>query len=143
MNGLRSGTKMKKRESLFKYQSRIYNVQRNSDVIHRAIKMTFKNKLFPSLNVIKGKILPNGSKGILRHYHYRSDPKLGPGIVAVRKIPCSCHACTYILSLSWDAKTKESVNQYRYGRVYNCKYSQIIVCHNNWILITFKDNGTG
>ena len=54
------------------------------------------NKIFPSLNVIKGEILPYGSKEIPRHYHYRSDPELVPGVVAIRRIPCSCHACTTI-----------------------------------------------
>ena len=38
-------------------------------------------------------------KGVLRHYHYRSDQKSGPGIFAIRRIPCSCHDCTTILSL--------------------------------------------
>ena len=79
--------KMKKRQSKLKYQSRIYNVQRKSDVNHRGMKMIWNNKLFPSLNVINGKTLPYSSMGILRHYHYRSDPEFGPGIVAIRRIP--------------------------------------------------------
>ena len=61
---------MKKRESLFKYQSRIYNVQRKYDVNHRGMKMRWNNKNFQSLNVINGKMLPYGSKGIIRHYNY-------------------------------------------------------------------------
>ena len=47
------------------------------------------------------------------HYHYRSDTKLDMGIFAIRIIPCSCQACTKILSLSWDSKTKEAFNQPR------------------------------
>ena len=66
--------------------------------------MICNNKLFPSLNVIIGKTYPYGTKGILRHYHYRSDTKLGPGIVSVRIIPCNCRDCINILSLSWDLK---------------------------------------
>ena len=97
--------------------------------------MIRKNKIFPSLNVINGKTSPYESKGIIRHHYYWSDPKLGPGIVAIRIITCSCHDCISILSLSWDSKTKESVNQTRYVRAYDCKYSQIIDCHNNWILM--------
>ena len=38
-NGLKGSTGMKKMQSQFKYQSRIYNVQRNSDVDHRGIKI--------------------------------------------------------------------------------------------------------
>ena len=78
-----------------------------------------QQQTFPSLNVINGEILPYGSKGILSNYHYRSDTKLGPGIVEMIRISCSFHACTTILDLYWDIKTKESVNQPRYGRVYN------------------------
>ena len=70
LNGLKGITKMKNRESLFKYQSRIYNVQRKSDVNHTGMKMKWKNILFPSLNVINGKSSTYGSKSILIHYHY-------------------------------------------------------------------------
>ena len=125
--------KMQNRESLLKYQLIIYNVQRNSYVNKRSIKVIQNITLFPSLNFIKGIISPYGSKGIPRHYHYCSDPNLGPVIVTIRRILCSCHYCTTILYISWDSKTKEAVNHHRYGRVYNFKYSQIIGCHNNWI----------
>ena len=108
---------MKKRESLFKYQSRIYNVQRKSVVDHRGMKMIWNNKLFPSLNAINGKKSPYSSKGILRHYHYRSDLKLGTVIVAIRRTLCSCHACTAILSIYWDSKIKETIHQPIYFRV--------------------------
>ena len=65
------------------------------DVNHRGMEMRWKNKLFLSLNIIKGKRL-YGSKGILRHYHHCSDPKLGLGIVAIILVPFSYHACTII-----------------------------------------------
>ena len=57
-NGLKGSTKIKNLESLFKYKSRIYNVQGNYDVNHKGIKMIWSNKSFPSLNVINGKISP-------------------------------------------------------------------------------------
>ena len=43
LNGLKGSTKMQKRESLFKYKSRIYNVQRNYDFLsfppgHRSVR---------------------------------------------------------------------------------------------------------
>ena len=53
-----------------------------------------------------------------------------------------CHSCTTILSLPWDLKTKESINQPRYGRVYNCEYYLIIGSHNNWIILNFIDEIT-
>ena len=142
LNGPKGSTKMKNIESLFNYQSDIYNVQRKSDVNHRGMKMIWNNKRFPSLNVINGKTSPYISKGILRHYHYRSDPKLGLEIVAIIRIPCNCHACTNILSLSCYSKIKEAVNHPRYGRANNCKYSQILIFHNNWITMNFLDDVT-
>ena len=104
--------------------------------------MRWNNKTFPSLNVIKGEILPYISKVILKYYHYRSDPKLGPAIVSTRIILCIFHACTAILSLSWDSKIKEAVNHPIYGRFYNCGYSQILGCPNNWIIMSFLGDGT-
>ena len=140
LNGLKGSTKIQKIQSQLKYKSRIKNIQINSDVYHRGMRMRWNNKIFPSLNVINGKKSPYASKGILRHYHYWSDPRLCPGIVSIIRIPCSFQACTTILSLSWDPKIKEAVNQYRYGRLYDCKYSQIIGCQNNWILMIFLDD---
>ena len=74
LNGIKSRTKIQKRQSQLKYQSSIYNVKSNSDVNHRGMKMIWNNNIFTSLNVINGKKSPYGSKGILRHYHYQSDP---------------------------------------------------------------------
>ena len=44
--------------------------------------------------------------------------------------------------MSWDSKIREAVNQPKYDRVYNLKYSQFLSCHNNWIIIFFFDDGT-
>ena len=77
---------MKKIESLFKFKSHFYSVQRNNNVNHRGMKMLCNKKLFPSLNVINGKPYTYGRKGIIRYYHYRYDPKLDSGIVVIRRI---------------------------------------------------------
>ena len=108
--------------------------QRKYDVNHIGIKIICNNKLFPSLNIVNVKSSPYLSKGIIIHYHYLSDPKLCLGIVAIKIIPCSCHACKIILS---DSKIIEAFNQHRCGRVYNFKYSQILGCHNNWNIMGF------
>ena len=102
--------------------------------------MRWSNKRFPLLNFIKGKIPPYDSKVIQRHYHYHSDPKLGPGIFTIRRVPCIFHAFTTLLSFSWDSKTKEAVNQPGYGLVYNWKYPQTTGCNDNLIIILFLDD---
>ena len=43
LNGLKGSTKIQDMESLFKHQYRIYNIQSNSDVDHRGIKIIWKN----------------------------------------------------------------------------------------------------
>ena len=55
-------------------------------LITEVLKCDLKNEKFPSLNVINGKSSLYGSKGILIHCHYWSDPKFGMGIVAIRII---------------------------------------------------------
>ena len=67
-----------------------------------------EQKLFPSLNDINGKTSTYGSKGIIRKYCYRSDPKLGPGIVAIIIIICSFQSCIEISSISWYYTIKET-----------------------------------
>ena len=47
LNRLICSTKMKKRESIFKYKLRIYNFLRNYDVNHRGIKIRRNNKTLP------------------------------------------------------------------------------------------------
>ena len=73
--------------------------------------------LFQLLNVINGKTGPYGSKVVLRHYHYWSDPKLGLVVVVLRIIPCSCDGYTTQLSLPYYCKIKDACNKPRYGIV--------------------------
>ena len=88
------------------------------------------------------KTSPYGRKGVLRHFYYGSDPKLGPGIVYIRIITCSCHYCITLLSLTWGSKIKTACYQPRYGVVYDCKYSLLLGSHFNWIIINSIDDGT-
>ena len=106
------------------------------------MKFRWNNKLFPSLNSIHGKTSPYLIKGVLRHFHCRSDPKFGPGVVYHRRITYSFHYYITQLSLPWGSKIKAACNHPRYGIVYDCKYSLILVSNNNWILINFIDDWT-
>ena len=79
----------------------------------------------------------NGIKGVIRHYNYKSDNKLGQGIVAIRRSNCSFHACTTQLFLIWDSTMKYACNQPRYWRFYECKYCLTLGSHNNWVNADF------
>ena len=67
-----------------------------------------KNK-FPSLNGMNGKAYPYGRKGVLRNYHYWPDPKLVPGIFAIRIITCSFHTCTLYYFFTGIQKPKKQL----------------------------------
>ena len=58
--------------------------------------MKFKgnNKLFTPMDFINGKTYHYGRKGVLGNFHYRDDTKLGPGVVAIRRITCSFNSST-------------------------------------------------
>ena len=88
LNGLKGSTKMQERESLFKYQSRVYSVQSNYDVDHRGMKMQWDNKMFSSLNVIKWKIISIWKKGYSKTLY-----------LSVRSKIWSVHCCNYRNSL--------------------------------------------
>ena len=47
LNRLKGRSNMQNTESILKYQSRIYNFQKNSDINHRGTKVICNNKLFP------------------------------------------------------------------------------------------------
>ena len=92
------------------------------------------------LNLINVKTAPYRSKGVLRNYHSRSDPKLVQVVISVVIIPFSFQACTTQLSLSWDSKIKDTCNQPIYVIVYGCKYSLMLGYHYNWIIMNFLDD---
>ena len=105
------------------------------------MKLRRSNKFFPSSNVINGKTDSYKRKGVLRHCQYRSDTKLGTGVVDLRRIPCNFHHFTTQWYLPWDSKSKGACNQPIYGRVSYCKYFIIFGYHNNWIIMNFIDDG--
>ena len=44
---------------------------------------------------------PHGARGLSNYYHSCFDPKLGLGIFAIRRIPCSFVGCTSMLDKPW------------------------------------------
>ena len=84
---------------------------------------------------------PYGRKFLIRDYSYRVDPKLGKGVVSVKIIPYVFHSCQKQLFIPWGPKIKYLCNKSRYTRALICKYSQIMVSYNNWIILNFIDEG--
>ena len=81
-------------------------------LITEELKLWQKNKLFSYLNIINRKTTPYGIKGVLRHYHYRYNQKLGQGVVSTRIIPWICYDCTtqsYLSLSSYLSQCPENV----------------------------------
>ena len=77
--------------------------------------------------------------GILHHYNFRADPKLGYECIAVRRIPCACDACLNQMKQSW-LRNKSFHEQPRYmSNNKNCVLWNVMGELNNWKLISIID----
>ena len=77
--------------------------------------------------------------GIQHHYNFRADPVLGPGYIAVRRIPCACKACVSQLKLPW-ILNKDFSEQPRYmSHNKDCVLWPIMEGLNDWLLISLTD----
>ena len=56
---------------------------------------------FPELQFIVLHNKPHGVCGLGKHYHMRFDTKLGHVMCAIRKIPCACPPCKFVLDQHW------------------------------------------
>ena len=78
-----------------------YNVQNDADVAHKYVKIFFNKNQFPSLPFCGPHTKPHGVRGLSKHYHMRFDTKLGHGICAIHRIPCTYAACKSMLDKPW------------------------------------------
>jgi hypothetical protein len=95
-NGVKSEGKYRKRESEAKMKQRHYHVQDSGDVSFSAISMKLTG--FPASKMTRS--------GLRAMYNIRADPDLGMGKIALRRIPCMCHACAEQLQTPWLVNTK-------------------------------------
>ena len=69
--------------------------------------------------------------GLMKCHNIRADPKLGPGHVAMRMMPCSCDVCVKKLALPW-APGVDASKQACYQPISNCKCDAVLGELNNW-----------
>ena len=124
-----------------KYQRAKYFIQKEEDVKFNHINVAWDNTVFSKLPFVDASAVIRGRQGIMTHYNYRVDPKLGFGKCAVRRIPCMCSACIAQLDLPWDP-TLPAEEQPRFAQVQTCKYWKIFEGMNDWIIMTLQDKGT-
>ena len=135
-------TKSAKRQANSTFKARHYFVQNKDDVKHSLVNMSWKNTLFPKLPAPESQPNVHGKHGVMTHYHFRVDPKLGEGKCAIRRIPCACAACIEQMQKHWDPKIKDPSEQPRYSPVQQCTYSSILGAYNDWVIMDFKNKAT-
>ena len=82
-SGVKSKGKYRKWESEAKMKQRHYHVQDISHISFSEISMKLTG--FPASKMTRS--------GLRSMYNIRADPDLGMGKIALRRIPCMCHAC--------------------------------------------------
>ena len=96
---------------------------------------------FPALPFCGPHSKPHGARGLSKHYHLRFDPKLGMRVCAIRRIPCTCFACTSMLDKEWISGIP-SDKQDRYKPVTKCTYWTLLRTFNNWNIIQLSSKST-
>ena len=124
-----------------KWIDRQYHAQNNSDVEHQDVKMYCNTNKFPELSFCGPYSKPHGARGLNKHYHLRFYPKLGMGICAISRIPCSCVECTLMLDKPWISGIP-SDEQERYKPVTKCTYWPVLGSFNNWNIIELSQRST-
>ena len=99
-----------------------------------------KNKL-PALTFCAPHSKPYGTRGLSKHYHFLSDPKLGGGVCAIRRIPCSCVAYTSIIYKPW-ISVIPSDKQEDYKPVTKCNCWPVLGYFDNWNITQLSQKST-
>jgi hypothetical protein len=127
-DGVESAGKYQKRFDNRAVTERHYHVLKASDVQFDNLKMeTIKFK-----NVRKGK-----HNGLGARYNIRTDPDLGVGFAAIRRIPCACDACFDQLKISWEPGTVPN-EQPRYKQNKECELWPVFDGHNDWEIVEIR-----
>jgi hypothetical protein len=124
-DGVKSSAKYAKHKKPAKISKRHYYLQQRQDVWLGNLKMTVVG-------------LPKGTHcSLLVRYNLRTDPNLGVGRAAVRRIPCSCHACRNQMSLPWKPSV-DAKEQDRYRQMKECRLWNVFLGLNDWWIVELR-----
>ena len=84
----------KKRFMERKWVERKYHLWDNNAVELKDVKIYCNTNKFSELSFSDPHSKPLGTRGLTKHYHLRSNSKLGMGVGVIRRIPCACVACS-------------------------------------------------
>ena len=109
-DGVVSAGKYKKRFDSRAVTERTYHVLGGEEVRFKNLKM----------KTIQFKKEPGTKNGLMTRYNFRTDPNLGVGKVAIRRIPCPCASCNEQLRKAWKTNVPAK-EQERYAVNESCE----------------------
>ena len=124
-----------------KWTDRQYHVQDNADFSHQDVRMYCNINKFSALYFCGAHSKSHGTRGLIKHHNFRFYPRLGNGICAISRIPCSCVACTSMLDKPWISGIPPDEKE-RYKPVTKCTYWPVLVSFNNWNIIQLSQKST-
>ena len=65
--------------------------------MHKKVKIFYDTNQFPSFQLCVPHTNPHEVRGLSKQYNIIFDTKLGHGTCVIRRIPCTCDECTYML----------------------------------------------
>lgn len=131
-SGVKGQSKHAKREAAAKMKCRTYHVTTKDDAIFSSICM----------GAAKNKSLDGKNNGLRARYNIRTDPDLGLGRAALRRVPCACQSCIDQMQLPWEIGTSPE-NQARFRPNQTCKLYPIFEGLNDWVIVNLvKTNKT-
>jgi hypothetical protein len=125
-DGVKSSAKYAKREKAAKISARHYYLQERHNVRLSNLRMT-----------AVGLPKQGPHSGLLARYNLRTDPELGVGRAALRRIPCSCLACREQMSKAWQPRV-EPINQERYQQNVDCSLWNVFLGLNDWLIVDLR-----
>jgi hypothetical protein len=129
-DGVVSAGKYKKRFDSRAVTERTYHVLGGEEVRFKNLKM----------KTIQFKKEPGTKNGLMTRYNFRTDPNLGVGKVAIRRIPCPCASCNEQLRKAWKTNVPAK-EQERYAVNESCENWPIFEGLNNWEVVNILPGG--
>ena len=124
-----------------KWTKREYHVQHNKDVDHQDVKTYCATNQFPEVQFLGPHNKPYGVCVLNNHQHMRFDTKIGHVTCAIRRIPCDCTSCTYVLDQPW-VTGMPAHKQPLYQPIQNFTYWSVLGSFKNWNIQTLSHKTT-
>lgn len=139
LEGAQSRTK-RSRMNNKKFKSRFYKAMHHGNTHTQAISaIPLQNTRFKVTSRSFPKKKNEKHNGIMAHYHFLADWRMGTGVIAARRIPCSCRFCVERLEIKWEKELQPAL-QPRFQPVPHeqngCVLKEVLGSLNDWKIVT-------